>query len=124
MERVVTGELQEVVLPDLGNGLVPHEPALLGVVEGIGGQVGRDEGGRRPDVRHVAKLGGLAARPGGLKLVGEELACGAIALEREDGGQRVQGLVQEVLNDKMTRDRIEGLIKLPVGQSRSGTKTH
>ena len=97
MERVVAGVLQEVVLPDLGDGLVAHEPALLGVVEGVGGQVGGDEGGRG-DARHGAELGGLAARPGGVQLVGDQLTGGAVTVEGQDGRQGVQRLVQEVLN--------------------------
>ena len=70
---------------------------MLGVVEGVGGEVGRDEGGRR-DARHGAELRGLAFRPGGVQVVGDQLAGGAITVEGQDGGQRVQRLVQEVLN--------------------------
>ena len=70
---------------------------MLGVVEGVGGEVGRDEGGRC-DARHGAELGGLAFGPGGVQVVGDQLAGGPVAVEGQDGGQRVQRLVQEVLN--------------------------
>ena len=69
---------------------------MLGVVEGVGGEVGRDEGGRR-DARHGAKLRGLAFGPGGVQVVGDQLAGGAITVEGQDGRQRIQRLVQEVL---------------------------
>ena len=69
---------------------------MLGVVEGVGGEVGRDEGGRR-DARHGAELRGLAFRPGGVQVVGDQLAGGAITVEGQDGRQRIQRLVQEVL---------------------------
>ena len=69
---------------------------MLGVVEGVGGEVGRDEGGRR-DARHGAELRGLAFGPGGVQVVGDQLAGGAITVEGQDGRQRIQRLVQEVL---------------------------
>ena len=86
-----------VVLPHLAHALVPLEPALGGVVEGVGGEVGGDEGGRR-DAGHGAELGSLAAWPSCRQLVGRQLPGRGVAVEGQDGGQRVQGLVQEVLN--------------------------
>ena len=99
MESVVAGKLQEVVLPDLGDRLIPQEPALLGVVEGVGGKVGRNKGGGCSDVSHVTEFGFLAFWPHGIQLVRHQLSSCAITLERQDGGQRIQRLVQEVLNE-------------------------